>query len=77
MQSPKKIIKVEKIDTKTMYKMVQSLLNNDWYYEVKCLVNVFIEKRADKSELEILNEIKDLLYEYKLEEVKKILEKQI
>jgi len=66
-------IKVEEIDSNTMYKMIQSLLRYD-YYSTKCLVELFIEKRKDAKEKEVLNKIRSLLFEYKIEEVLKILE---
>lgn len=69
-------IKVEKIDTITMYKMINSLLKYD-YYSAKCLVGVMIEKRTNKEELKVLSEIRNLLFEYKNEEVFKILENKL
>lgn len=69
-------IKVEKIDTITMYKMINSLLKYD-YYSTKCLVGVFIEKEINKKEIEILKEIQRLLFEYKNEEVFEILKTKI
>jgi len=66
-------VKVEKIDTITMYRMIYELLRIDFYYEAKCLVDIFIEKRIDRKELELLNEVKGLLFEYKIEEVKQII----
>jgi len=67
-------IDIEKIDSLTMYKMIHSLLNYD-YFSAKCLVEVFIEQRTDIEELKLLNEIRDLLFEYKSEVAEDILEK--
>lgn len=64
--------KIEEIDAKTMYRMIQELLRRDMYYEAKCLVNLFIEKRNSQKELTILKEIKILLLEYKVDEVNQI-----
>lgn len=69
------LIDVEKIDTKTMYEMIYELLKRDMYYETKCLVNVFIETRENEEEIRILNEFKELLFKYKLDEVKNIIKK--
>lgn len=62
-------IKVEKIDTVTMYKMIYSLLEYD-YFSTKCLVGVFIEKRTNNLELENLQKIKKLLLDFKLDALK-------
>ena len=59
-----------------MYKMINALLKYD-YYSTKCLVGVFIEKRTDQEEIKILNKIRNLLFEYKQEEVFKILKNMI
>jgi len=67
--------KVAEIDSLTMYRMIYELLKINFYYEAKCLVNVFIENRTDVEELELLNKIRDLIFEYKLEETKNMLEK--
>ncbi len=66
----------EKIDRPTMYKMIDSLLKYD-YYSAKCLVGVFLEQRRDEKELEVLNRIKELLAEEKIEEARKVIEKEI
>lgn len=63
-------INIEKIETKTMYRMIEELLKRDMYYEAKCLVDLFIEKRSCERELKTLYKIKELLFEYKLDEVK-------
>ena len=44
-------INIEKIETKTMYRMIEELLKRDMYYEAKCLVDLFIEKRSCEREL--------------------------
>jgi len=66
---------LKKIDRKTMYKMIYELLERDMYYETKCLVNVFIEERTNEKEIRILNKLKELLFEYKSNEVKDIIKK--
>lgn len=65
--------KVAKIDSLTMYRMIYELLKVDFYYEAKCLVNIFAQERTNEKELKMLDLIRDLLYEHKLEELKNIL----
>lgn len=69
-------IKVEEIDNITLYKMIEALLKYD-YFSTKCLVEVFIEKRTDKKEIEELKEIQRLLFENKTEKLEEILNKKI
>ena len=64
MQNLKETIKTEDIDTNTMYKMIYSLLDYNFYYEAKCLVITFIEERKIEKELEVLNTIQNLLSKY-------------
>lgn len=61
------------VDRVKMYKMIGALLRYD-YFSAKCLVELLIEKRKDKEEIEKLKEIKELLYEEKNEEVLEIIE---
>lgn len=67
---------IEKIDTITIYKMIDSLLRYD-YFSTKCLVEVFIEKRCNEEEQKILYKIKNLLFENKIESLKELLKSQI
>ena len=76
MQDLEETTDIEKIDTQTMYKMIQSLLNYNLYYEVKCLVNLFIEKRTNKDELVELKKIRDIMFTDS-DEAKEILEQNI
>lgn len=66
-------IKVAEIDSLTMYRMIYELLKVDFYYEAKCLVNIFAEEKTNEKELEMLDLIRELLREHKLEELKNIL----
>lgn len=61
--------KIEDIDTLVMYKMIQALLDYD-FYSVKCLVNELLLKRKDKREIENLEIIQNLLFYQKNSEIK-------
>jgi len=74
LDEPIDLLKIDKI---IMFKMIHCLLKYTDAFDARCLVNAFLEKRTDKEELDILKEIQRLLYEYKREEVKKLLEDKI
>lgn len=64
--------KAEDIDTVTMYKMIQALLEYD-YYSTKCLVNELLKKRVKEHEIKNLKQIQNLLFYQKNTELKTFL----
>ena len=68
--------KIEDIDAIKMYKMVKELLKYD-YYSTKCFVDVLLQKRENEQEKKNLENIQELLFYQKVNEVKKILNKLI
>lgn len=62
----------KKIDTITMYKMIQALFEYD-YYSTKCLVNEFIMRRTEEYEVENLKKIRSLIFYQKDKELRDFL----